>query len=70
MMILIYFTWGSMFSLFPAIIGDYFGPDARLPITAFFIRRKASLPLVAAALPRCFSPSMEAGMFRSTGPRR
>jgi OFA family oxalate/formate antiporter-like MFS transporter len=27
MMILIYFTWGSMFSLFPAIIGDYFGPE-------------------------------------------
>jgi OFA family oxalate/formate antiporter-like MFS transporter len=26
-MILVYFTWGSMFSLFPAIIGDYFGPD-------------------------------------------
>src|SRR6185437_9695630 len=25
MMIAIYFTWGSMFSLFPAIIGDYFG---------------------------------------------
>lgn len=27
MMSLIYFTWGSMFSLFPAIIGDYFGPE-------------------------------------------
>ncbi|HEX3093407.1 MAG TPA: oxalate/formate MFS antiporter [Candidatus Angelobacter sp.] len=27
MMILVYFTWGSMFSLFPAIIGDYFGPN-------------------------------------------
>jgi OFA family oxalate/formate antiporter-like MFS transporter len=27
MMILVYFTWGSMFSLFPAIIGDYFGPE-------------------------------------------
>jgi hypothetical protein len=27
MMILIYCTWGSMFSLFPAIIGDYFGPN-------------------------------------------
>jgi OFA family oxalate/formate antiporter-like MFS transporter len=26
-MILVYFTWGSMFSLFPAIIGDYFGPE-------------------------------------------
>jgi MFS transporter, OFA family, oxalate/formate antiporter len=26
MMILVYFTWGSMFSLFPAIIGDYYGP--------------------------------------------
>jgi OFA family oxalate/formate antiporter-like MFS transporter len=26
-MILVYFTWGSMFSLFPAIIGDYFGAD-------------------------------------------
>ncbi|HZS25622.1 MAG TPA: oxalate/formate MFS antiporter [Candidatus Angelobacter sp.] len=25
MMIAVYFTWGSMFSLFPAIIGDYFG---------------------------------------------
>jgi OFA family oxalate/formate antiporter-like MFS transporter len=25
MMILIYFTWGSMFALFPAIVGDYFG---------------------------------------------
>lgn len=25
MMILVYFTWGSMFSLFPAIIGDYYG---------------------------------------------
>jgi OFA family oxalate/formate antiporter-like MFS transporter len=24
-MIAVYFTWGSMFSLFPAIIGDYFG---------------------------------------------
>ena len=24
-MILVYFTWGSMFALFPAIIGDYFG---------------------------------------------
>ncbi len=29
MMIAVYFTWGSMFSLFPAIIGDYFGaPNA------------------------------------------
>jgi MFS transporter, OFA family, oxalate/formate antiporter len=27
MMILVYFTWGSMFSLFPAIIGDYFGAN-------------------------------------------
>jgi OFA family oxalate/formate antiporter-like MFS transporter len=27
MMVLIYFTWGSMFSLFPAIIGDYFGAN-------------------------------------------
>jgi OFA family oxalate/formate antiporter-like MFS transporter len=26
-MIAIYFTWGSMFSLFPAIVGDYFGAD-------------------------------------------
>ncbi|MFL6311875.1 MAG: oxalate/formate MFS antiporter [Terriglobales bacterium] len=26
MMILVYFTWGSMFALFPAIIGDYYGP--------------------------------------------
>jgi MFS transporter, OFA family, oxalate/formate antiporter len=26
MMIAVFFTWGSMFSLFPAIIGDYFGP--------------------------------------------
>jgi MFS transporter, OFA family, oxalate/formate antiporter len=26
MMVLVFFTWGSMFSLFPAIIGDYFGP--------------------------------------------
>ena len=25
--ILVYVTWGSMFSLFPAIIGDYFGAD-------------------------------------------
>src|SRR5262249_45436480 len=25
MMIAVYFTWGSMFALFPAIIGDYFG---------------------------------------------
>jgi OFA family oxalate/formate antiporter-like MFS transporter len=24
-MIAVYFTWGSMFSLFPAIVGDYFG---------------------------------------------
>ena len=24
-MILVFFTWGSMFSLFPAIIGDYYG---------------------------------------------
>ena len=23
---LVYFTWGSMFALFPAIIGDYYGP--------------------------------------------
>jgi OFA family oxalate/formate antiporter-like MFS transporter len=27
MMILVYFTWGSMFALFPAIIGDYYGPQ-------------------------------------------
>jgi OFA family oxalate/formate antiporter-like MFS transporter len=27
MMSLIYFTWGSMFALFPAIIGDYFGAN-------------------------------------------
>jgi MFS transporter, OFA family, oxalate/formate antiporter len=26
-MIAVYFTWGSMFSLFPAIIGDYFGAN-------------------------------------------
>jgi MFS transporter, OFA family, oxalate/formate antiporter len=26
-MIAVYFTWGSMFSLFPAIIGDYYGAD-------------------------------------------
>jgi MFS transporter, OFA family, oxalate/formate antiporter len=29
MMIAVYFTWGSMFALFPAIVGDYFGaPNA------------------------------------------
>jgi OFA family oxalate/formate antiporter-like MFS transporter len=26
-MVAVYFTWGSMFSLFPAIIGDYYGAD-------------------------------------------
>lgn len=26
-LILVYFTWGSMFSLFPAIIGDYYGAN-------------------------------------------
>jgi OFA family oxalate/formate antiporter-like MFS transporter len=26
-MFAVYFTWGSMFSLFPAIVGDYFGAD-------------------------------------------
>ncbi len=26
-MVLVFFTWGSMFALFPAIIGDYFGPQ-------------------------------------------
>lgn len=25
-MIAVFFTWGSMFSLFPAIVGDYYGP--------------------------------------------
>jgi MFS transporter, OFA family, oxalate/formate antiporter len=25
-MVLVFFTWGSMFALFPAIIGDYYGP--------------------------------------------
>ncbi len=49
LMILVYFIWGSMFSLFPAIIGDYFGARATpLPITAFSIRPRASLPLAAA----------------------
>lgn len=27
MMILVYFTWGSMFALFPAIVGDYYGAN-------------------------------------------
>src|SRR5947209_1590547 len=26
-LVIVYFIWGSMFSLFPAIIGDYFGAD-------------------------------------------
>jgi OFA family oxalate/formate antiporter-like MFS transporter len=26
-MVLVFFTWGSMFALFPAIIGDYYGPQ-------------------------------------------
>jgi OFA family oxalate/formate antiporter-like MFS transporter len=54
MMILIYFTWGSMFSLFPAIIGDYFGPNCATSNYGFLYTAKGVASIggggIAAAL--------------------
>jgi OFA family oxalate/formate antiporter-like MFS transporter len=54
MMVLVFFTWGSMFSLFPAIIGDYFGPECATSNYGFLYTAKGVASIggggVAAAL--------------------
>ncbi len=54
MMVLVFFTWGSMFSLFPAIIGDYFGPKCATSNYGFLYTAKGVASIggggVAAAL--------------------
>ncbi len=54
MMMLVFFTWGSMFSLFPAIIGDYFGPKCATSNYGFLYTAKGVASIggggIAAAL--------------------
>ena len=46
MMVLTFFTWGEVFSLFPATLGDYFGARrTQLRITACCTARRALLQL-------------------------
>jgi OFA family oxalate/formate antiporter-like MFS transporter len=40
-LILTFFTWGEIFSLFPALVADYFGP-VRTRTTACCIRRRVA----------------------------
>jgi MFS transporter, OFA family, oxalate/formate antiporter len=53
-MILVFFTWGSMFALFPAIIGDYYGPKCATSNYGFLYTAKGVASIggggIAAAL--------------------
>ena len=53
-MILVFFTWGSMFALFPAIIGDYYGPQCATSNYGFLYTAKGVASIggggIAAAL--------------------
>jgi OFA family oxalate/formate antiporter-like MFS transporter len=53
-MVLVFFTWGSMFSLFPAIIGDYYGAQCATSNYGFLYTAKGVASIggggIAAAL--------------------
>ena len=53
-MVLVFFTWGSMFALFPAIIGDYYGPQCATSNYGFLYTAKGVASIggggIAAAL--------------------
>lgn len=53
-MVLVFFTWGSMFALFPAIIGDYYGPKCATSNYGFLYTAKGVASIggggIAAAL--------------------
>jgi OFA family oxalate/formate antiporter-like MFS transporter len=46
-LIAVYFIWGSMFSLFPAIIGDYFGADNATSNYGFLYTAKGVASILA-----------------------
>jgi len=46
-LIVVYFIWGSMFSLFPAIIGDYFGADCATSNYGFLYTAKGVASILA-----------------------
>ncbi|HEY1525191.1 MAG TPA: oxalate/formate MFS antiporter [Candidatus Angelobacter sp.] len=53
-MVMVFFTWGSMFALFPAIIGDYYGPKCATSNYGFLYTAKGVASIggggIAAAL--------------------
>jgi MFS transporter, OFA family, oxalate/formate antiporter len=50
MMIAVFFTWGSMFSLFPAIIGDYFGAKCATSNYGFLYTAKGVASIFGAGI--------------------
>ena len=69
MMILIYFTWGSMFSLFPAIIGDYFGPECATSNYGFLYTAKGVASIGGGGIAALLFTKYGSWNFRFTGPR-
>ncbi|MBZ5522907.1 MAG: MFS transporter [Acidobacteriia bacterium] len=49
-LIVVYFIWGSMFALFPAIIGDYFGSDNATSNYGFLYMAKGVAAIVAGGI--------------------
>jgi OFA family oxalate/formate antiporter-like MFS transporter len=49
-LVVVYFIWGSMFALFPAIIGDYFGSDNATSNYGFLYMAKGVAALAAGAI--------------------
>ena len=46
-LVVLYFIWGSMFSLFPAIIGDYYGPNNATSNYGFLYMAKGVAAILA-----------------------
>lgn len=49
-MIAVFFTWGSMFSLFPAIVGDYYGPKCATSNYGFLYTAKGVASIAGGGL--------------------
>lgn len=50
----VYFIWGSMFSLFPAIIGDYYGPNNATSNYGFLYMAKGVAAILAGGVAALF----------------
>ena len=69
-LVLVYFTWGEIYSLFPATSGDYFGTQARhVELRACSTPPRAWPRSSAAGSARCCSSGRAAGRWASTAAR-